>query len=479
MKLRSNKPALLLFLLPLMLSVLSCRAASRILAGRATPTSLPTVTVTIPPDTATPLPTHTPTETATHTPSPTDTPTPVPLTETPFFTPTQTPTPLPMDLQLSVFEDLWQTIQEEYLYEDFNGLNWDEIYTEYHQKIENGLTNAEFYLAMDEIIFRLGDEHSVFLSPEQVAKEDAEYEGNYDYVGIGVMISAVPDRKRGVILVIFPDSPAEVAGLQSRDSILSANGESILDEEGYLRDIVRGPEGTQVTLVVQTPGEAEREVTITRRRITSSLPVPSQVITLPDGKRIGYILLISFADSTVDEQFEMALRELTYEGPLDGLIIDNRENSGGADTVLRPVLANFTSGVVGTFISRAEERSLNIGKGYNVNGSQDVPLVVIIGEGTASYGEVFAGVLKDLGQAYLIGQTTYGNVETLWGYDFEDGSRAWLAHESFRALKHPEQDWEETGIIPDLEVTAAFDEYAVESDPAIQAALEYLSQYQP
>jgi len=52
-----------------------------------------------------------------------------------------------------------------------------------------------------------------------------------------------------------------------------------------------------------------------------------------------------------------------------------------------------------------------------VNGSQQIPLVVLIGQATASYGEVFAGVLKDIGRAYLIGETTDGNVETLWGYD--------------------------------------------------------------
>jgi C-terminal processing protease CtpA/Prc len=96
--------------------------------------------------------------------------------------------------------------------------------------------------------------------------------------------------------------------------------------------------------------------------------------------------------------------------------------------------------------------------------------------GTASYGEVFAGVLKDLDRAYLIGETTGGNVETLWGYDFDDGSRAWIAHESFRPLNHPDENWEESGVVPHLTVLSNWDEVTVETDPAVIAALEHFDQ---
>ena len=104
-----------------------------------------------------------------------------------------------------------------------------------------------------------------------------------------------------------------------------------------------------------------------------------------------------------------------------------------------------------------------------------LPLVVLVGSGTASFGEIFAGVLQDTGRAYLIGTTTGGNVEILWGYDFEDGSQLWLANETFRPLNHPEQDWEKSGIIPDLTVAGEFDEYSLNNDPAVIAALQYLS----
>ena len=228
----------------------------------------------------------------TATPTPTLTLTPLPPTQTPTSTatPTQEPTtsvtPLPLTVQLNVFEGLWSTVNDVYLYKDFNGLDWDEIHAEYLQRIDGGLANQEFYTAMQEMIARLGDDHSIFLSPYQVSEENEEFQGKYDYVGIGVMLAAVPDRQRAVILVTFPGSPAEKAGLQPRDNILEVNGEPILDEEGSLRDIILGPENTEVTLTVQTPGQAPRQVSIKRQPITSSLPVPYQILTSPEGKRI-------------------------------------------------------------------------------------------------------------------------------------------------------------------------------------------------
>jgi C-terminal processing protease CtpA/Prc len=199
------------------------------------------------------------------------------------------------------------------------------------------------------------------------------------------------------------------------------------------------------------------------------------VIDTPDGLRIGYILIVTFADSTIDESVADALRDMTAQGSLDGLIIDNRPNGGGADTVVRPILSYFTSGTLGNFTSRDGDRPFVIHRSVNINGSQEMPLVVLVGLDTVSFGEIFSGVLQDIGRAYIIGETTGGNVETLWGFDYEDGSRVWLARESFRPINHPDVDWEETGIVPDLEIRANWDEYSIDTDPAVQAAIRYFS----
>ncbi len=76
----------------------------------------------------------------------------------------------------------------------------------------------------------------------------------------------------------------------------------------------------------------------------------------------------------------------------------------------------------------------------------------------------------------MIGEVTNGNMELLWGYDFEDGSRAWIAREAFIPLKHPDQNWEESGIIPDATIASQWDEVTQENDPAVIAALNYFDQ---
>lgn len=458
-----------LVLLPIMLILFACRAFI--------PPLILTPTLTLTPKKYPIKPTSTFLPTYTSIPSPTFTPTFVPpsLTPTQVLVTTQTPTLIPLTTQLSIFENLWNIVNDTYVYPDFNGLDWNAVLQEYRQKIAVGLTNEQFYLAMNDVISQLGDDHSFFLDPQQVAEQEAEYQGKHDYVGIGVIVSAVPARRRAVILSVFPDGPAEAAGLHTRDSIISVDGTSILDANGSLQDIVRGPEGTTISVKVQTPGEQPRDLRLTRHRITGDYPVDYRVTTTPEGKRIGYILLVTFEDSTVDEKVAAALQEMTAQSPLDGLILDNKMNNGGSSTVLEPMLSYFAGGNLGNFIRHGEQRALQI-KLNDINGSSHLPLTVLVGSGTASFGEIFAGILQDIGRAFIIGTTTDGNVEILWGYDLEDGSQLWLANETFRPLNHPDQDWEKSGIIPDLTVSGEFDQYTLENDPAVLAAIGYISE---
>ena len=445
----------LLLLIPLLLATLACQAVMQGLlpTPTTTPTLPPTATATLPP-------------TATFTPQPTHTATPEP---------TLSPTPVPTGsaFQQQVFDELWTAVDENYLYPDFNGLDWDQVYQEYSQRIQAGLSDADFYAALAEMVNRLGDEHSAFFTPEEAKEEDEHYAGNYNFVGIGILTLPVPERQRITIIAVFPGSPAEQAGLQIHDNILAVDGLPIIDDSGVRRDRLVGLEGSSMTITVQTPDQEPRPVTITRQRVNGEMPVIYQALNSASGKRIGYILLVSFAEQSIDEQARQAIEAMSAEAPLDGLILDNRVNGGGYSDVVTNMLSYFTKGTVGYFISHDAKDPLNV-QAQNIAGSQRLPLVVLVGEGTASFGEIFSGVLQDQGRAYVIGKTTDGNVEILYIYNFSDGSRAWLAHETFRPLNHPEQDWEKTGIIPDLAVSSNWDEVTLQSDPVVQAALEYL-----
>jgi carboxyl-terminal processing protease len=380
--------------------------------------------------------------------------------------------PLTYEQQFGIFDELWNIVNDEYLYEDFNGVDWDAAYQEYQAKIQAGLDDEEFYQAMGEMIYALDDEHSAYLSPQEVLAEDAEYAGDTSFVGIGIWAVPVEERDCVVILLVFPGSPAEEAGLESHDSILAVDGKPILDETGDMTDSILGPQGMPVTITVQSPQSAPRDLTMTRAQISGSLPVPNEILTSPGGRRIGYLLIPTLADSTVDDRVKDVLEELSAAGPLDGLILDDRLNGGGYDNIMGNMLEYFTGGLVGYFVNREGEEPLEL-SAKDVEGSTTVPLVVLVGQDTASFGEVFAGILKDQGRATLIGETTDGNVETLWGYDFEDGSRAWIAHDTFRPVNHPDEDWEKTGIVPHITVTSAWDQVTFETDPVILAALDY------
>ena len=459
-----------LFLIPMLFILLACR----VFIPSIGPTQVPVNNNYAKKPTSTLLPTHLPTTSPTLTASPTPTSIPASLTPTAISTETPTPTPIPLDSQLSIFEELWSIVNDTYVYPDFNGLDWSAIHDEYSQKITTCLTNDQFYLEMSVLISRLGDDHSFFLDPQQASQQANEFQGKHDYVGIGVMVSAVPARQRAVILAVFPGGAAQVAGLQPRDSILAVDGTSIVDKSGFLQDIVRGPEGTGITMTVQTPGEMPRDLHLTRERVIGDYPLLHRVLNTADGKRIGYILLITFEDGTVDEKVSSAIQDMSAEAPLDGIILDNRMNNGGSSAVLEPTLSYFAGGDLGYYINHGDQRPLHITLN-DVSGSSQLPLVVLVGSGTASFGEIFAGILQDIGRAYLIGTATDGNVEILWGYDLEGGSQLWLANETFRPLNHLNQDWEKSGIIPDLTVSADFDEYTLENDPAVLAALDYLA----
>jgi C-terminal processing protease CtpA/Prc len=187
-------------------------------------------------------------------------------------------------------------------------------------------------------------------------------------------------------------------------------------------------------------GEAPRDVMLIRYAIQGNVPIDARLVPTTDGSRIGYIFIPSFFDETLPKQIENALNEF---GPLDGLILDVRMNGGGSSSVAYPILEFFVNGRLGDFVSRNDSRALEIDPN-EVQNSQTVPLIVMVSQDTVSFGEIFAGALRDSGRAKIVGETSLGNVEVLHGYDFDDGSQIWLAAETFHSA-FSDANWEDTG----------------------------------
>lgn len=447
----------------LVLSLLACNFVTQmVFPPTATPTAslTPTATVTLTP-TPTPLiPAFIPPECAT---VPLATvPPDVALQATPEFQVTE----ISKDEQLRILEELGQIVEDIYVYPDFNGKDWNGIQAQYRARIEAGLDTQSFYHEMSAMIEELGDEHSFFLSPIEVAESEAELRGDLQFVGVGIYVQPDFERERLIVISTYPGSPAEYGGIQHHDSILFVDKQPIKDEP---INRLRGPQCSAVVVTVQSPGEAPRDVMLVRYAIQGNVPIDARLVPTTDGSKIGYIFIPSFFDETLPRQIENALNEF---GPLDGLILDLRMNGGGSSSVAYPIMEFFVNGKLGDFVSREDSRALEIDPN-EVQNSQTVPLIVMVSQDTVSFGEIFAGALRDSGRAKIVGETSLGNVEVLHGYDFDDGSQIWLAAETFHSA-FSDANWEDTGIVPDVQAFAEWDTFYFETDPSIAAAVNLL-----
>ncbi len=443
----------------LILISLACNSVTRVFTVTATPTSVSLPTLTSTPSVYIPQACLT-----------------VPLATISAATALVEPTPflqanpeIASDLQIKVFNEVVSIVEKVYVYTDFNGKDWPEMVSRYRSQIEAGLNTEMFYKTMQSMIVELGDEHSWLESPVEVAEADAELSGSNEFVGVGVYFLPMIEKSRISVISVFPDSPAAFSGLKPHDSILTVDGLPIAENDIDHSYLMRGPECSAAVITVQTPSEQPREITIVRQRIQSPYIIETHLLPTSDGSRVGYIFIPTFFDETMPAQIASALEDF---GPLDGLILDNRMNSGGSSSVVEPILSYFVSGNLGEFTSRKEARQLTV-EPDPIHNSQTVPLVVLVSEETVSFGEIFSGALRDAGRAQIVGQATLGNVEILHGYNLPDGSRLWIAEETF-VPANSHVGWEETGIIPDVEAYADWDTFTFENDPSIAAAVALL-----
>jgi carboxyl-terminal processing protease len=474
----STKPRWLILILILALLVPACSLSlletSRPLdvltetALQPPPTELPTLTATYPsPKFTSPPP-------ASPTPLPPTEPPPPTLAPPPTNAPAQPPV-TPSALQSTLLNEIWQTVNDNYLYRDFNGLDWNAVHSEYAQRIAAGISDEQFYQAMFDMIQRLGDNHSTFFSPTDAKQMEEQFAGQYDYAGIGVVHTPEPERKLLSVVLVFPGSPAEQVGIQPHDSILAVDGQPVFDAQDNRLNLLRGPVGSTIQVTVQTPGQQPRVLSITRQNVDAAMPIPHQVYLTTSGKRIGYLLIPTFNEGGIGNRVGLAINDMSFNAPLDGLIIDNRHNTGGTSQEMLNTMSYFVNGPAGYFVNKGAQETVQ-GAGVDVADSQHIPLVVLIGKNTVSFGEVFAGILKDLGRAYLIGERTMGNVELLSVFDFSDGSRLWIASGTFRPIHHPDQVWEKVGVLPDQDLASQWDQVTQANDPLIQAALQHFTQ---
>ncbi len=256
------------------------------------------------------------------------------------------------------------------------------------------------YGAIQGMTESLGDPYTLFLPPS----ENEVFEGNIqgEFGGVGMEVG----QRDGVLTVIspLPDTPAQEAGLEPNDKILSIGGESTegMSVQNAVQ-LIRGEKGTDVELTILSEGSQEpREVAVTR----STIQIPT--IETAETNEAYVIALYNFSAKS-PEAFRNALQEFEQSGK-DNLVIDLRGNAGGFLQAAVDVSSHFVDKekvVVRESFGDKRDPRVHRSNGYDLV-SEDTNVAVLVNEGSASASEIVAGALRDHGVARLFGTSTFG-----------------------------------------------------------------------
>jgi carboxyl-terminal processing protease len=246
------------------------------------------------------------------------------------------------------------------------------------------------------------DPHSAFLDKSDFEQMQTFTTGDFNGLGLEVGMD------QGQIVVISPidDTPAAKAGIQAGDAILRVNG-TALDGMGLDQAVklIRGAAGSQVTLTILHPN-ADKPVDIKLTRAEVHLSSVKSHLLAPG---FGYVRISQFADDT-GSGVRNAVQALTKQNkaPLNGLVLDLRDNPGGLlDAAVSVSDAFLNSGVIVSAKGRAADANFirRATAGDILNGA---PMIVLVDGGTASAAEITAGALKDDHRALILGERTFG-----------------------------------------------------------------------
>ena len=272
----------------------------------------------------------------------------------------------------------------------------------YFRKVgDTELGNASLQGMVRELRKRHKDRFSDYFSPESLEGFNQQIEGHFSGVGLSVI-----EVKKGLKVVkVFKGSPAEEGGVEVRDTIVAVEGESLagLDSTEATQKI-KGPEGTQVTVTIEKPKTHKKsEKTLTRANVV--LPNVSSRVFTTDGKKVGYVRLLSFS-SEASKQLAHGIEKAKSEGA-EALVLDLRENPGGLlDEAVSSASLFLPEGevVVSTKSRTKGDTERRSGDGKIV----DVPFDVLIDRGTASAAEIMTAALQDDAHATVVGTRSYG-----------------------------------------------------------------------
>jgi len=291
------------------------------------------------------------------------------------------------------------------------------------------------------IVQGLGDPHSSYLSREESKNLVLELDGRFDGIGIEINL------EDGKLVIISPikNSPAEKAGLKTKDIILKIDNKN--SQEVSLSEaisLIRGPKGSKVKLLIEKSDHQAKEYEITRDTIKYD-SVNSKIIER-NGKRNLYIEIIQFGSDTSD-LFEKVVKDNNLKN-IDRIILDVRGNPGGYLDSSVDIASYWIDGVV--VKEKDKNGKVDELKSTKKNILNGIKTVVLVNSGSASASEIVAGALQDEGRVKILGEQTYGKGSVQKLEELSNGGSLRLTIAKWLTPKNQEID--KNGIKPDVVV---------------------------
>jgi len=286
------------------------------------------------------------------------------------------------------------------------------------------------------------DPHSSFLTPDEMKEFQQEASGSF--FGVGIEIS----QRDGVLTVVSPieDTPAFKAGLMAGDQIIKIDDKSTKDMSlTEAVKLIRGEKGTKVTFTVSR--ESTKSIltfNVTRDRI----PIRSvRWETLEPG--YGYVRIMSFQGDTYDE----CVKALKSFSNIKGLILDVRNDPGGLlDQSIKVSGLFLGSALVVETKGRIATQNVRYKADTELLLPDNIPVVVLVNEGSASASEIVAGALQDHKRALVVGAKSFGKGSVQTVLPMPDGSGLRLTTARFYTPSG--RSIQADGITPDIEVAS-------------------------
>jgi len=328
------------------------------------------------------------------------------------------------------------------------------------ETLQNGLYEGLFE--------SLDDPYSEYYTEDEYDELMSTLSGNY--AGIGALLQKNIETGEVNITKVYSDTPAEKAGLQAGDSIVSADEYLAVDMDlDEFVQHIRGEEGTSVALVISRDGE---EMTITCERETIATPtVESKMLE----NNIGYIAVSQFTESTYDD-FVEAYEDLESQG-MTAVVFDMRNNGGGlVDSVVKILDYLLPEGTV---VYTMDRNDYKVEYSSDADNYKDIPMAVLVNGNTASAAEIFTGAIRDFEYGTIIGTQTYGKGIVQSTIDLGDGTAVKIT--TSRYYTPSGECIHGKGITPDIVLEYEFlggenEAYSIEYDNQLQKALEVLGE---